>query len=93
MSKTPEYSAWRAMLLRCNNPNNHNYHNYGGRGIKVCDEWQDSFTNFYKHIGKKPNKTLTLDRIDNDGNYEPGNVHWATRTEQNRNRRKPSRLT
>ena len=77
------------MRNRCTNPNNTNYKNYGGRGIKVCERWDD-FTVFIADMGERP-EGKTLDRIDNDGNYEPSNVRWATRSEQQKNKRKPSR--
>jgi hypothetical protein len=92
---TREYKTWCDMKFRCMNPNYHHYKNWGGRGIKVCDEWLDSFSNFLQYIKDnnmfpKPNG-LTLERINNDGNYEPGNIRWATHTEQNRNRRASQR--
>jgi hypothetical protein len=73
------------MKARCLNPRHKSYRNYGGRGIVVCDRWLN-FDNFLDDMGEKP-EGLTLDRIDNDGNYEPGNVRWATRFEQMRNTR------
>jgi hypothetical protein len=73
------------MKQRCQNPNNSKYKDYGGRGIKVCDAWQD-FENFFADMGSRPNNR-TLDRIDNDGNYEPGNCRWATPKEQRINTR------
>lgn len=86
-SGTSEYSAWLAMRKRCNDPNNKAYRNYGARGIKVCAEWQDDFEAFLAHVGPKPSPDLSIDRIDNDKGYEPGNVRWADRSTQSRNRR------
>jgi hypothetical protein len=83
----PEYAVWQAMKDRCLNPNHAAYHNYGGRGIKICPEWQHSFAAFLRDVGPRPSPDLSIDRIDNDGNYEPGNVRWATRSEQTRNQR------
>jgi hypothetical protein len=77
------------MRNRCNNPTNTNYPSYGGRGIKVCKRWDD-FTVFLADMGEKP-EGKTLDRINNDGDYEPGNCRWATRSEQQKNKRKPKR--
>ena len=92
MSFTPEYFAWEDMIKRCENPKTHNFYLYGGRGIRVCEEWRNSFVAFLAYIGFKSNSKLTLDRINNDGNYEPGNVRWATRSQQNINRRSPRRI-
>jgi len=85
--QTPEYLAWLAMKARCRNVNNSSYSNYGGRGIRVCDRWCESFEAFLTDVGRKPTPTHSLDRINNDGNYEPGNVRWATRHEQRVNQR------
>jgi len=87
MTNTPEYEVWRGMLQRCNRPNSINYHLYGGRGIAVCERWH-KFENFYADVGPRP-PGLTLDRINNNGNYEPGNTKWSTRKEQAANRRNP----
>ena len=87
LSKMPEYNSWSGMKSRCNNSNDARYHSYGGRGIKVCDEWQHNFKAFLDYVGNRPSKDHSIDRVDNDGNYEPGNVRWATYIEQNNNRR------
>src|SRR5580765_2511625 len=68
---TPEYNAWTNMLQRCYNPKVRNYPWYGARGIKVCNEWRNNFEAFYKHIGPRPGPEYSVDRIDNNGNYEP----------------------
>jgi hypothetical protein len=88
--KTAEYAAFAAMKERCTSPSCASYEDYGGRGIKVCEEWlgEGGFQKFIAHIGMKPSPELSLDRINNDGNYEPGNVRWATHQQQVLNRRK-----
>ncbi|WP_157968862.1 hypothetical protein [Tropicimonas sp. IMCC34011] len=91
-SSSPEYKAWRSMKQRCRNPRAHNYEAYGGRGIDVCDRWFDSFEAFLDDIGAKPTAEHSLDRIDNDGNYEPGNVRWATAKAQAWNRRNTTKI-
>lgn len=90
MYKSTEYQAFSAMKERCLNPNHEYYSYYGGRGIKVCDEWlaEDGFMKFFQHIGAKPSPKLELDRINNNGNYEPGNVRWIDHSTQMINRRK-----
>jgi hypothetical protein len=85
-TNTPEYKTWVGMKHRCINPNSTSYENYGGRGIKVCDRWINSFTLFLQDLGTKPDG-MSLERIGNSGNYEPSNCCWATKTEQNYNRR------
>jgi len=84
---TSEYRAWQCMRLRCSNPENEAYSDYGGRGITVADRWKDDFLAFLADMGSKPGPEYELDRIENDGNYEPGNCRWATRSENDRNRR------
>lgn len=93
MTHSAEYTAWRNMLERCHNPNNPGYANYGGRGITVCDEWRQSFSSFYAAIGPKPSSKHSIDRIDNSRGYEPCNVRWATRREQQHNMRSNVFLT
>lgn len=91
MKHTKLYSVWNTMKFRCFNNNAPNFKDYGGRGITVCDEWKNSFQAFYDCVSKLPHfgeEGYSLDRINNDGNYEPDNVRWATRTEQNNNRRR-----
>ena len=90
-SKDPRYSAWGSMKSRCNNPNEPAYKNYGARGIKVCERWND-FANFRDDMGPRP-EGFTLERIDNDRGYEPGNCVWASRTQQSRNRRGTLNIT
>jgi hypothetical protein len=87
MSYTKVYKAWQSMRLRCHHPGSQGYGDYGGRGISVYEEWRKDFLAFYQHIGDPPSSRHSVDRINNDGNYEPGNVRWATPIEQRRNRR------
>ncbi|HDK2192328.1 TPA: AsnC family protein [Escherichia coli] len=86
MRNTPEYRTWSDMKNRCLNPRVRSYSNYGGRGITVCKEWVESFEEFFKYVGPRPDG-YSLDRIDTDGNYEPGNVRWVTNRSQQNNKR------
>jgi hypothetical protein len=81
MKKTAEYRIWNGMKSRCLNPNRKDYPRYGGRGVTVCERWL-RFENFYADMGPRPSPKHSIDRIDNDGNYEPGNCKWATLAEQ-----------
>lgn len=87
-SRTPEYRSWSGMKRRCYDKNNPKYGRYGGRGITVCERWlgRDGFPNFLADIGKRPSPGYSLDRIDNDGDYELSNCRWATPHQQNGNR-------
>lgn len=94
LSDLTEYKIWVGMIRRCTDPANDSYEDYGGRGIRVADEWigEGGFARFFAHIGARPTGRHSVDRIDNDGHYEPGNVRWALPIEQVRNRRRPKRL-
>lgn len=92
MKGTPEYKVWDTMRQRCSNPKNDKYLTYGGRGIHVCERWND-FSMFISDIGRRPSSLHSLDRIDPNGNYEPGNVRWATQKEQQNNRRDNRKFT
>ena len=87
MATTPLYKVWSSIKRRCRVPDDPHYAEYGGRGITVCDEWADDFAAFARAVGKRPSVRHSLDRVDNDRGYEPGNVRWATHTQQMRNTR------
>lgn len=88
MSHSKEYGIWCSMIDRCHRELNHAYARYGGRGIFVCDEWRNSFESFISHVGMRPSKNHSIDRIDNDKGYFPGNCRWATVEQQSTNKRK-----
>lgn len=87
----PEYAAWSGMIQRCSNPKNNRYSRYGGRGISYCERWS-KFENFLEDMGPKPSPTHSIDRINNNGNYEPGNCRWATASEQSLNTSRNKRV-
>lgn len=89
MTDSPEWRSWKAMKGRCENQKRDDYERYGGRGIRVCDRWL-SFDNFYADMGPRPDG-CSVDRVENDGNYEPSNCRWATPKQQSDNRRAPRR--
>lgn len=89
---TAEYEVWKTMKQRCYNPRNKRFSYYGARGIVVCERWRKSFSDFLADVGLRPSQKHSLDRIKNEGNYEPGNVRWATAKQQANNRR-PRRKT
>lgn len=86
LTSSPEYQNWAAMKSRCNNRSHKDYPNYGGRGIKVCKRWSDSFEAFLADMGCRPTPSHTVDRRDGNEDYTPNNCRWATTTEQSRNR-------
>lgn len=92
--RSPEWKSWDGMIDRCCNPKNHAFRRYGGRGIRVCLAWRGKggFARFLAHVGRKPSPVHSLDRIDVNGHYEPGNVRWATPAEQSRNTRATRRI-
>jgi hypothetical protein len=87
LCKTPEYNTWRKIKERCLNKDTPSFHNYGGRGISLFPEWVNSYEKFLSYIGNRPSKKHSIDRINNNGNYEPGNVRWATNWQQANNKR------
>jgi hypothetical protein len=88
MYRSPEYQSWLAMKARCSNPNNSGFEYYGGRGISVCEEWSKNFLAFFADVGPRPGPGFSLDRIDVNGSYAPGNVRWADGKQQIQNRRR-----
>lgn len=92
-SLEPEYLSWVRMQRRCYEPKYKGYKDYGGRGITVCEAWLKDYRAFIADMGRKPSPKHSLDRKDNNGNYEPGNCRWVTKETQNRNRRSTRQIT
>lgn len=90
MTKSPEYSAWQHMIARCERPSDSRYHCYGARGISVCERWRGrgGFQNFIRDMGRRPGPKYSIDRVNNNGNYEPANCRWSTIVEQANNKSK-----
>lgn len=91
-SQSAEYKVWAGIIKRCENKNHKDYPDYGGRGIMVCDRWRNSFENFLSDVGSRPSEKHSIDRINTNGNYEPGNCKWSTLEEQARNKRNNIRI-
>jgi hypothetical protein len=93
VTELAEYKAWANIIQRCTNPKHPNYPDYGGRGITICEEWRHSFATFFAAVGRRPSPQHSIERKKNNLGYQPGNVCWATGTEQARNRRRSSYAT
>lgn len=92
-TRRPEYRVWSGIKTRCTNPNDKFFHRYGGRGIKICERWVNSFENFLDDMGERPLPNSQIDRINGDGDYEPSNCRWTTPKENARNRNTSHVLT
>lgn len=92
-SNEPEYGVWTRMIRRCENPRDSGFASYGGRGVRVCSRWRNSYRAFVADMGRRPSPEHSIDRVDVDGNYAPENCRWVTRTDQARNTRASRRVT
>jgi hypothetical protein len=92
-TKHPLYNVWAQIIKRCVDPRTRNYRNYGGRGIRVCNRWVDDFWSFVADMGERPSRRHSVERIDNNGPYEPTNCRWATDAEQKLNTRRCKMVT